>query len=199
MTTDTYPKTIPWVTRWTGEVVTHRPFTVHPLENRVMFNDGEDEDRDGNGVLWRPEGINRSGKPEFSQVNSHRQRACMIKRLCQVCGKKITSEVIRWLMVDMQLEQMGDGSTCTMSPPTCDDCIPVALALCPALGSRPYVINRVLEYEPWGYSGELALYDKDMQLHRRRDAAIPLGSPLLRHMLAKQMVVKFTKFTPEKT
>jgi hypothetical protein len=204
--TDTYPKTIPWVTRWTGEKITEVPFGVNPFvggPGGSVFIDPKfgTENRDENGVLWRPEGINRKGSPEFSQVNSNRQRACMLKGLCQVCGKKIDERPIRWLMVPAQLEHLSSDNDktvdCTQSPPTCSDCIPIAQALCPAIG-QAQVIYRVLEYRIWGYSGELAWSDPaTMQIRRRNNAAIQIGSPALKNMLAKQLIVEFTKYVPE--
>ena len=89
------------------------------------------EDREYNGILWMREGLTRAGEPEFGQVSIYRQRACMRRRQCQVCGQKITSPVIRWLLHPSQIS--GGEDTVTCSPPTCDACIELSIGECPVV------------------------------------------------------------------
>lgn len=189
---------VPWVARWSGEVL-REPCQVGKLPSGkavVFYEDGR-EFRDDRNVLWLREDFRRGGTPEFAQVSVHRQRTAMRKRLCQICGHKIPPGVIDWLMVPHQLEQAESGTkTVTMSPPTCQQCIPLALKLCPAL-KKAHIIVRVLEYRVWGVSGLLVSFDENGRTRQSdRQKLIPYDRPGWDYspVLAKQQVVEFTKF-----
>lgn len=201
---------VPWVTRWTGEYPSEEDrrieLSLDPDGGLWVFQgaEGSGEEREASGILWQREGIARGGKPEFSQVSTYRQRAAMRKRLCQVCGKKIQTPVVNWLMAEGQLEATDRGEAITMNPPTCDGCIPVARELCPHLYAQGSTVVKVLEYELFG------VYAESIRL---RPSETPGGQPMVSHMpgaviryddipaslsptaiVAKQQVVKFTKF-----
>lgn len=190
---------VPWVTRWTGEIPVNRlradVYRV-PGGLRLSYPDNIGF-RDKHGVLWQHEGIRRGGEPQFAQVSAHRQRTSMTKRICQVCGNKITDRPIRWLMAPNQLTPADDGTALTMSPPTCSDCVEVALKACPHLRTHDRLILNVLEYEVWGVWGDVVRV-QDGRLQRARrvnisyDDRVDLGA-----VLAKQQVVQLTKFTIE--
>lgn len=192
---------VPWVTRWTKEVIRSPIQLTYDPANKtpVLFYDDGPEFRDEHGILWQREGINRGGEPQFSQVATYRQRAAMRKRLCQVCGNKIESRVIRWLMAPLQLETLG-GATCTQSPPTCDACVPIAIDLCPRM-RQEHIILRVLEYRIWGVSGEAVVLREPEQpllgVRQVNAAAHRYGDPYPLAFLAKQQIVELVKFVPE--
>ena len=194
---------VPWVTRWSGEVV-WVPVQVGQREDGAVvafYEDGR-EVRDDNGVLWMREGINRAGEPQFSEVSAFRQRAAMRRRLCQVCGEKIASPVIRWLVHEAQLHRQADGSVVTISPPTCDDCVDLSMNVCPRMKRADgRIIAKVLEYEIWGVWGTVARFGEDgagqttgknlINYHR---TDYPFG---WKQVIAKQQAVRWTKFTLE--
>lgn len=200
---------VPWVTRWTDEAPQDPIKLSMDLNTNQLwltYSDGREDREEGTGILWHREGIKRGGRPEFAQVSAYRQRAAMRKCLCQVCGKKIDERPIRWLMAKGQLKiEDEQNAAITFSPPTCSECIPLALELCPFLRESEAVICNVLEYRLWGVYGECVLF--------RHDEG---GEPMTKQMqgvyiaydrdyaglsktavAAKQQVVEFTKFTVE--
>lgn len=199
---------VPWVTRWTGEVC-NDPLQVSIDRAGVHLHyQGGNENRDNMGVLWKREGIGRHGEPQFSEVNTYRQRAAMRHKRCQVCGSKINERPIRWLMGRNQLH-VGDVSrpwgvdedaAITMSAPTCSPCIPLALKVCPHLRSSPWVILKVLEYESWGVYGEAVMIDRETGQGRDlRGVMVSYEEPQieLTAVAAFQAVVKLTKYVIE--
>lgn len=194
-------KPVPWVTRWTGEVNQARLQVSHDRDGlHVEYADGNEE-REAGGLLWKREGIVRRGTPQFSELNTYRQRAAMRKRLCQVCGTKINERPIRWLMAQAQLQPVEGGAAVTISPPTCSACIPLALELCPFLEQGGYVILKVLDYEPWGVYGEAVVWDEETGKGRDlRGVYVPYDNPPipLHSVVAFQEVVRLTKYVIEK-
>jgi hypothetical protein len=200
-------KPVPWVTRWTNECPDREDTVMHVEEGpepgtvQLAYNsDVAVEEREANGILWQREGISRGGEPQFSQVSTYRQRASMRKRLCQVCGERITTPVISWLMAPGQFDVSPEGHAITTNPPTCDDCVKIALEKCPHLLKAGHFVVKVLEYELWGVQGEGVLYDpKAHAIMRQNQIRVPyLGElqPMLSRsaVVAKQQVVRFTKF-----
>lgn len=190
---------VPWVTRWTGEVSEDRISVMRTPEGIFLqYSDGL-ENRDARGFMWKREGIGRRGEPQYAQLNTYRQRASMLKRLCQICGSKINERPIRWLMDPVQLHAGEDGAL-TISPPTCSSCIPLALELCPNLRRRGYLIARVLDYEPWGIYGEAIAIDPESGKTRdMRGVFVPFENPPieLTAVVGFQQVVRLTKYVIE--
>lgn len=193
---------VPWVTRWTGEIsetVGQVSMVTTPEGPRIEigYKDGL-ENRDANGALWIREGINRSGEPQFSEFNTYRQRAAMTKVRCQVCGDKINSRVIRWLVANMVLDMREDGTATTTSPPTCDGCIPLALELCPHLKKGGWKIAKVVDYDCWGIFGEAIVMGKE-GVREIRGIEVPYDRPgfWYRNIVAKQMIARWNKFVIE--
>lgn len=195
-------KPVPWVVRWTGEA-SETPLQVAFEEDRLRLHyaDGH-ENRDGDtDVLWQREGIQRSGVPEFAQLSTYRQRAAMLNRRCQVCGDTIEGP-ITWLLggtADLpQLQYTSDGDPTTMSPPTCEPCVEYSREVCPHLvevggGTR----HKVLAYEPWAFYGNpVVAYEDGIQMLPEAMLTFEqiMSNPLLT-ILAKQLVVRFTKFS----
>lgn len=212
---------VPWVIRWSNEQVRDMPEVAQVGSDLAFIYQDRNENRDRTGVLWQREGITRGGEPQWRNVSTYRQRASMLKCLCQVCGKKIDNRPIRWLMA------LGDGTldglvtpdpgnewnvlpvapgesdeTITMQPPTCDGCIELALELCPHLKRNGWQILKVLEYEPWGAFGEIILQTEHgvgvMQTFAGYDRNY--GPEFAwTGVLAKQAVVRLTKYVVEET
>lgn len=200
---------VPWVTRWTGEVCDDKLQVSISREGvHLEYKDGnENRDRD-TGLLWKREGLGRAGEPQFAEVNTYRQRASMRHRKCQVCGSKINDRPIRWLMSRKQLHRgdatapwgVDEDSALTMSAPTCSACIPLALGLCPHLRSSPWLILKVLDYEPWGVYGEAVRVDRETGRGRDlRGIMVPFENPPieLSAVVAFQSVVRLTKYVIE--
>lgn len=193
---------VPWVTRWSGEVCDD-PLQVSLAPNGGLvlgFADGR-ENRDAYGMLWAREGITRAGTPQYSEVNTYRQRAAMTKRRCQICGSKINERPIRWLMSELSLNPLENGQAATTSPPTCSGCIPLALELCPHLSAHPWVILKVLAYEPWGVMGQAATLDEEtgsIRSHNQVYASYE-NPPHKAGLVAKQLVVRLTKYVIEES
>src|SRR5206468_187298 len=111
---------------------------------------------------------------------------------------------IRWLMSANQLTPVRDGTALTFSPPTCSDCVDVALEACPHLRSHDRIILRVLEYRVWGVFGDMARIPPDAtdvgpdtRLQVARRVNIAYDRPDLAGALAKQQIVQLTKYTIE--
>lgn len=203
---------VPHAARWSGEIQTQRldpegnPVPGVAVLGRLGSAHGDlpagslawmdgNEDRDLGGILWTREGIGRAGEPQFSQLNAHRQRQCMTRGRCQVCGGKITQDVINWLLPVRSLHEW-EGDAITDSPPTCDACIPLAVSLCPHLRASDWFVLRVLAYEIWGVRGQ-AFDPEQPNTPLRRGVMQPYLRPSRfapHHVLAQQQVVQFTKF-----
>lgn len=188
-------KRVPWVTRWSDEVV-RTPFQLGQLADGstyLTYADERPEDRDQYGVLWMREIDSPTGEPLFSQVSTLRQRRSMIEGLCQVCGLEIPEEPIQWLMVENQATRLPTGELLTISPPTCASCVTLSKRLCPALDVQPNLMFHVRAYEPWGVMGERAYIADDGELRRERLATVQYGGAV--HTIgAKQLTVIFTDY-----
>lgn len=189
---------VPWITRWSGEV-NGDPLSVgFTAEGQLhlYYADGR-EDRDRHGVLWKREGLGRTGEPQFAEVNTYRQRASMTRRLCQMCGSKIEDRPMRWLMDRSQLVQEA-GLTLTVSPPTCAACVPLALELCPHLRTHDAVVLKVLEYQVWGVYAQPAAVDRESGQGRRLPKRFfPYDGKRRTGLLSYQQVAELTKFVIE--
>lgn len=190
---------VPWVTRWTGEVNSSKLEVGITRDTVEVSYPGGRDPRDAHGILWKREGLTRRGKPQWSQVNTYRQRAAMLKRKCQVCGTKIDERPIRWLVPRDQLHETSDGPV-TISAPTCSGCIPLARELCPFLRTEEALVLKVLAYEPWGVYGEGITVDRETGKGRDlRGIYVSYDDPPidLSAVIAFQQIILFTKFVIE--
>jgi hypothetical protein len=191
---------VPWVARWSGEQVAE-PATVGmgPDGTLVVYYKDGNELRDESGILWIREKVDRSGTPQYAQVSAMRQRSCMRYGLCQVCGEKIETPVVRWLIDPRQIVQR-EGTTLTYSPPTCDGCVELSLTLCPAM-KKKHAIVRVLEYEVWGVSASVVRLNDDGRAEETKEGLIdPRRTDLpfkFTQVVARQQVVVWKKWMVE--
>lgn len=200
---------VPWIARWTGELK-NEPYSYQIVRDgpgssghlRVIYPD-HNEDREDSGVIWQREGIDRSGTPKFADVNTYRQRLAMKKRMCQVCGDKITGPITPWLLDSIEAlaidggYELVDGDPITTTAPICEECIPIAQRYCPHLSKHGSKIWDVLEYKLWGIFGEVLIWQDGgpgrIQTSIGYDQDYGEGFSL-EQVLAKQQIVQFTKY-----
>ncbi len=60
----------------------------------------------------------------------------------------------------------------TMSAPTCEACIPIALDLCPALGSVDLTMARVLEWTRVGVFGSALVRDEEGEVQLQQHVLV---------------------------
>ncbi|SET46954.1 hypothetical protein SAMN05421811_103137 [Nonomuraea wenchangensis] len=192
---------VPYVTAYDGEHVTYQ-LTLVADETatdgiRMSYADETATDRMF-GVLWHRHGMTRTGRPMWRLVNTLRQRRCMLRSLCQVCGKTaVDGDTGRiWWLLPEAPGRCPDGGWYTNTPPTCAACVPVARNHCPQLRKWSRLCT-VSEAEPYGVvaevftpiSGTLASVDAATEL--------PLDAfRKLEMALAKQLVVSLDDLRP---
>jgi hypothetical protein len=201
---------VPWITRWTGEII-GKPYTLTRARDGKLYTTYDDdiyEDKFG-GTLWQREGIQRGGEPQWKQVSTYRQRFAMRACACQVCGQKINEKPIRFLMPADGYEIVPPDEfhdkpqTITLTAPTCSECIPLALKLCPHLKKNGYQILKVATYRLWGVYGEIVVF-KGTRMHRGQtyveyDTRSYGPDFHMGQVMAKQLVVELEKYVIEDT
>ena len=81
----------------------------------------------------------------------------MDKLLCQVCGGPTTDPEtgrVWWVLVPTVFEEVDAGTGRTNAPPTCRDCIKIALDECPMLQHNA-TIYTVAQVEPAGVMADM--------------------------------------------
>ncbi|TYB69781.1 hypothetical protein FXF51_06345 [Nonomuraea sp. PA05] len=149
------------------------------------------------GVLWHRHGLSRAGNPEWKLVNTSRQRRCMRRNLCQVCGQSAADEDGRvwWVMAEPP-GRSALGEPFTNAPPTCRTCIPMAQRLCPRLreGCQVFTVRGV---EPYGVVAEIFRPVGGKLLIRDTTTEMPLDAFRdLEYSLARQLIVKLEHLRP---
>lgn len=123
---------VPYVAAWSTErwhAIRHEPLVGHV----AIFTAG----RHGRG------------RPLFGVTNEPRQRACVIQRLCGVCGQEIDGP--GWLplhprLIEAQTDIGGRQCDVTHEPPCCFPCAHWSATGCPAIGNRTPSLLRVGAY-----------------------------------------------------
>lgn len=193
---------VPWVARWSAQTSPNAygvKVVQKPDGYRLRIDYQDNNWRDQHGVLWQQEGLVRGGEPQFGMVSTWRQRAAMVRRLCQVCGNKIEGPLTPWILdlMETQMVEILDGFHLTATAPVCESCITLAQRLCPHLSTGGNKVYDVLEYEIWGVFGEVVTMAENgpkrfqANIGYREDYGekFSLGA-----VLAKQQVVKLIKF-----
>jgi len=160
-------RTVPWVTRWSGEYVS-RPVTLMAqttrdtrtgdvaTELRLVFEDDPYAVRDDHDFLWSVDATARAGEPEWRQVNSMRQQASMVRLRCQVCAARLPAEMTPWLLGRGEFDHLiANPESTTLTPPTCQSCWNIAARLCPWLRKTGSVRCIVDRREIWGVHGDV--------------------------------------------
>lgn len=200
MTTAPTRLRVPYVTAYDGEDVAYRlALAPHPESTdgrRLSYADPAETDWMF-GVLWHRHGMTRTGSPQWSLVNTVRQRRCMLRALCQVCGGPATDEngLIWWVMAE-EPGRAATGEPFTNAPPCCRPCIPEARELCPRLrrSSQVYTARGV---EPYGVVAEVYRPIGRNLLAAGQTTELPLDAFLrLEYALAKQLLVTMDDLRP---
>jgi hypothetical protein len=200
---------VPWVARWTGER-TAKQFTVgYSMLTGTPFIRWPDDAEpfiDDHGVRWQPEAVTRQGTPMFGELNTHRQRMAMRRARCQVCGQPMTGETASWLMAANQW-QPGPIDGLTTNPPTCERCIPLALAVCPFMNKHErheddavYRLT-VRRWHAWGALGTMALPMSEVRktgTQVARNVARENGTPYPERFFAKLAIARLVDYDLER-
>ncbi|MER7208500.1 hypothetical protein ABT340_15620 [Streptosporangium sp. NPDC000239] len=153
------------------------------------------------GVLWARCGNRQDGTVLWSMVHTLRQRRCMLKGLCRVCGRPAADpETGRlWWVLASPPPTDGAAPWPTVSPPTCREHIAEALTACPHLRHGSPFVCTVSDYTPIGVLANLYGHDDDGRLvETRHQMAIGLDDiHLLPRALATQLLVSLRDIRPE--
>ncbi|GAA0953350.1 hypothetical protein GCM10009560_76170 [Nonomuraea longicatena] len=192
---------VPYITAWSGETMDHGLGFVWSDDARglrLTYKNPHPGDW-SLGVLWMRQGLTGGGKPEWKRVNALRQRRCMLRKLCQVCGGSAVDQVTGrtwWLLAD-EADRGPAAAGYTNAPPTCLPCIPDSLTLCPHLrrGSAVYTVS---DAQPYGVIADLFAPSGGKKIvHVQRSATLQLDEfRKLQHALAKQLLVVLDDLVP---
>ncbi|MBB2914838.1 hypothetical protein FHS43_006150 [Streptosporangium becharense] len=152
------------------------------------------------GMLWARCGIGRGTKVLWPMIHTLRQRRCMLKRLCRVCGRsaKDPGEPNRtWWIIPAAPDDLP-ATWPTAGPPTCRAHIAEALAACPHLRKGSPVVCTVGDYRPIGVLGNLYAQDGDGRVvETRHQISVGLDEPhLFGRTLATQLIVELHDLRP---
>jgi hypothetical protein len=184
----------PYINSFSDEHVPHKlMFRWHATSRglRLDYTDLVEQDR-VYGVLWACHGQQMTGRPQFKTVNTARQRRSMRYQLCQVCAAPAADPDTGrlWMLLTDEPFTAATGERFTHLPPTCRDCIPVALRHCPRL-RRWHVLYTAASYEPYAVQADIYRPGHDLSaVMVKREVTVELDRfRALDHALAKQLLV----------
>ncbi|MEU8038109.1 hypothetical protein [Streptosporangium sp. NPDC049078] len=152
------------------------------------------------GALWARCGTAREGKILWNMVHTLRQRRCMLKRLCRMCGRTATDPDTGRVCWVLPSALAGDlrSPWPTAHPPTCEAHVGEALAYCPYLRREAPVICTVGDYSPIGVLANLyGEDDSGRVVETHHQIAVGLDeSHLLPRALATQLIVQVSDLQP---
>lgn len=97
--------------------------------------------------------------PVFGRMNPSRQRECMVRQLCQVCHLPNAP----WLVLNrsslQRITVKGRSMLGLIEPWVCEVCLPVAMTLCPHLGTEQVVTPVMPEPGLFGMAISQAAFD----------------------------------------
>lgn len=190
---------VPFVAMWSEE-----QDNIDPI--RMNFENLIEGPRDNRGVFWQGyKDAMGEGRPVFAQVHPIRQKMCMEGPYCQVCGKQLPKRNVPWLMPrngdqpDDLIDRNARPFT-TPTPPTCQDCWPVAEVQCPHLREHPFWHIIVKDYSLHGVYGDAFWRTGPLRTGQagERGLLLVFGNPDFPHLrnqfVAKQLVVKINRW-----
>lgn len=182
---------VPWVVRWTAEKA-DPALRLGWRTGRLAYHRERPADRRF-GALWYRNRTGREGQPEFAELHTGRQLACMTCPRCQVCGTRAVSTDgrIPWLLPGDEWPLLTDPANPKLvaTPPTCRECWPLATRSCPHLRAAGAVAVTVAATVPAAAYGDL--YHPARATPYALNVMVPLADrSTLRRMLAKQLVVE---------
>ncbi|MEV4095992.1 hypothetical protein [Streptosporangium saharense] len=182
------------------------PYAEESVELPLVFERGRLSYRDALpgewmfGALWARCGSRREGKILWAMVHTLRQRRCMLKGLCRVCGRSATDPMTGRLWWVLSSAPVGKATSWpTVGPPTCREHVTEALSTCPHLRrGRPFVCT-VGDHTPIGVLANLYGHDDTGRVvETRHQMAIGLDEThLLPRALATQLLVSLRDVRPE--
>jgi hypothetical protein len=192
---------VPYITSWSQEIhaATHgagnggtrvrlEKVDLPSFPLTVRYPDESPADRDPYGCLWQryPIALGK-GTPRFASVHPARQRRCMTRFLCQVCGNPADRDEDGWLWLltapdAERIAAGGEAKARVGNPPVCRSCCDIARDRCPHL-LNGHAVVRARGMLPWGVYG--ILMDPSGQTPGQ---FVPYGSPDIRRTLAGQML-----------
>ncbi|MFJ3339378.1 hypothetical protein [Streptomyces sp. NPDC086766] len=182
---------VPYIAAWSSETV--------PLP-RVLAGPGGiglvGHARDTDGVLWRPFGLRAGvGRPEYGTVHGPRQRRCMRRLLCQVCGGPADRDEqgVLWLLEDNRGEPGWPEQEMTTHPPVCSPCVALAADVCPHLRSKVVAV-RVRRPVVDAVYGQRYFSERDAPIPGRRDVVL-LGDPAARWVIGGRLAASLMDAT----
>lgn len=212
---------VPWVAKWTGEIITDEPLHSVRMDGQLHIVNGPNPAaspfgiraaiagrRDEFGLMWdRDRDAPGTGEPKFAVVHARRQRACMIDRRCQVCGNPFGDEPVTFLESTSLKDDDGNHHYdlpgqpyFTIQAPVCRTCIPVALRKCPAQRKARHarVIVTAHAYHPHAVLADVynVTAKRGLFLETPR-FMLALDDPALTRAIAKQLYVMVTDYTEE--
>ncbi|MFI7126045.1 hypothetical protein ACIBQ1_10150 [Nonomuraea sp. NPDC050153] len=194
-------KVVPYVTAYDGEDIRYQ-LTLAPSPEatdgiRLSYADVTEHDRLF-GALWHRHGLTRAGRPEWKLVNTGRQRRCMLRLLCQVCGQPARDSAgLIWWVMNESPGANGLGEPFTHTPPTCRACIPIARNLCPRLREFSQVYTATAA-EPYGVVADIFKPAGRNLVRAGTTRELPLDAfHDLEYALAKQLIVTLEDLRPE--
>lgn len=214
---------VAWITTWTAErrardedlwpigfsadgsiyyqtpALTSHPFGVEHAKRAQ---------RDELGLLWFPDpvpGMQDQGEPLFAEMQPARHRACMRDRLCQVCGRAFGPDEPVTFLEATEIDDTRPGATgplprsdqpfTTFTPPTCRDCVPVAMRFCPHQRTRPRVIITPGRMVAFNVQGDV--YDPRTGAHAKMRTAELTERATVARMVVKQLGMLISDYTQE--
>lgn len=176
---------VPWIAQWTGEVL-NTPLRKweHGSDFGLQYADETPFDREL-GALWMRTLTNRSGEPQFAQINVVRQREAMLNGLCQVCGLPTRGS---WLTHEPEPRPNGRPFT-TSIPPTCHDCIKIARTICPHLSKRESRRLLVRNYRPFAVYGDVLNRVGNKVIHTKGEIRLA-DTDKLHRVMGRQLTVE---------
>ena len=157
---------VPYVAAWSSE------YPVMQVRPEPLMG--------GRLALFRGGGRRGEGEPLFGKMDVGRQRRCILRGICQVCGEPI--EGPRWvalLMEKANLPGVGDLDV-VREPPACTLCMRTALRVCPGLRrDQPLIVEPTrtstlitLTVPPIGGRGPLNVVGPEMDDPKLEDTVV---------------------------
>jgi hypothetical protein len=186
---------VPYITAWTAETVA-LPRVTADAHGLGLLGHARDDD----GVLWRPFGLRQGmGRPEYGTVHGPRQRRCMRRLLCQVCGAPAdrNERGWLWLLEDHRDEPGWPEGEMTTHPPVCRPCAAQAARLCPHLQAGVVAVRVARPVIDAVYGQFYELGRPFFPVARERGVAL-ISDPAVQWMLGGQLAASLMDVTIER-
>ncbi|KES02971.1 hypothetical protein BU52_32995 [Streptomyces toyocaensis] len=201
------PLLVPFVIQREGEDAAPDNLLLTPIGGpgryRLSYADEDPRDRDLRGVLWARCSFGAvddfgkpTGKPQWRMMHPLRQRGTMQAMRCQVCAGRARTPLGYIFLAGPDTVDPDDLGILTNQPPVCARHARTAADLCPHLTPDPMVL--LAQSAPlYGVNGVGYGYGcQGVQVMERPAGPIPYGHPLMRTVLASQMVRRLSSFRP---